>query len=76
MRLPLDFGHSVKGREAELLVSCNVIGGNRQPLNLRPYCEPALRSGEKNITLLIVGPFKHVKPWEKLPLGEFELACG
>jgi hypothetical protein len=24
----LDFGHSVKGREAELLVSCNLIGGN------------------------------------------------
>lgn len=34
------------------------------------------RSGEKNVALLIVGPFKHVKPWEKLPLGELELACG
>jgi hypothetical protein len=36
MRQPLDFGHSVKGREAELLVSCNLIGGNRRPLDLRP----------------------------------------
>jgi hypothetical protein len=36
MQRPLDFGHSVKGREAKLLVSCNLIGGNRQPLDLRP----------------------------------------
>jgi hypothetical protein len=36
MRRPLDFGHSVKGRAAELLVSCNLIGGNRRPLDLRP----------------------------------------
>jgi hypothetical protein len=36
MRRPLDFGNSVKGREDELLVSCNVIGGNRRPLDLRP----------------------------------------
>jgi len=36
LRWPLDFGHSVKGREAELLVSCDLIGGNRQPLDLRP----------------------------------------
>ena len=34
MRRPLDFGHSVKGREAELLVSCNLIGGNQWPLDL------------------------------------------
>ena len=27
---------SVKGREAELLVSRNLIGGNRRPLDLRP----------------------------------------
>jgi hypothetical protein len=36
LRQPLDFGHSVKGREAELLVSCNLIGGNRRPLDLQP----------------------------------------
>jgi hypothetical protein len=36
MRRPLDFGHSVKGQEAELLVSCNLIGGNRRPLDLWP----------------------------------------
>ena len=27
---------SVKGREAEFLVSCNLVGGNQQPLDLRP----------------------------------------
>jgi hypothetical protein len=27
---------SVKGREAEFLVSCNLIGGNRQPLDRQP----------------------------------------
>jgi hypothetical protein len=43
MQRPLDFGHSVKGREAELLVSCNLICGNRQPLDLRPWCEAPLR---------------------------------
>ena len=26
----------VKGREAELLISCNLMGGNQQPLNLQP----------------------------------------
>jgi hypothetical protein len=38
LRRPLDFGHSVKGREADFLVSCNFIqlGGNRRPLDLRP----------------------------------------
>jgi hypothetical protein len=36
LRRPLDFGHSVKSREAELLVSCNSIGGSRWPLDLRP----------------------------------------
>jgi hypothetical protein len=36
MRRSLDFGHSVKGREAELVVSCNLIGGNRWPLDLQP----------------------------------------
>ena len=28
LRHPLDFGHSVKSREAKLLVSCNLIDGN------------------------------------------------
>jgi hypothetical protein len=41
---PLDFASSVKGREAKLLDSCNLTGGNRRPLNLRPYCEAALKS--------------------------------
>jgi len=27
---------SVKGQEADFLVSCNLIGGNRRPLNLWP----------------------------------------
>jgi hypothetical protein len=36
MRQTLDFGHSVKGREAKLLVSCNLIGENRRPLDLWP----------------------------------------
>jgi hypothetical protein len=28
LRWPLDFGHSVKGQETELMVSCNLIGEN------------------------------------------------
>jgi hypothetical protein len=28
----------VKSREAELLISCNLINGNRHSLDLRPYC--------------------------------------
>jgi hypothetical protein len=40
---------SVKGEEAEFLVSCNLIGGNRQPLDLRPWCEAAL-----SVTCIIV----------------------
>ena len=28
LQQPLDFGRSAKGREAELLASCNMIGGN------------------------------------------------
>jgi hypothetical protein len=34
----------VKGREAEFLVSCNLIGGNRRLLGLRPQREAALVS--------------------------------
>ena len=34
---------SVKGRKAELLVSCNLIGGNRRPLDLWPQCEVAVK---------------------------------
>jgi hypothetical protein len=36
LQLPLELGISVKDREAKLLVSCNMIGGNRRPLDLRP----------------------------------------
>jgi hypothetical protein len=36
LRRLLDFDHSVKSREAELLDSCNLIGENRRPLDLRP----------------------------------------
>jgi hypothetical protein len=36
LRQPWNFGYSVKGGEAELLISCNLIGGNRRSLNLRP----------------------------------------
>jgi hypothetical protein len=35
LRRPLDFGLSVNRREVELLVSCNMIGGYRRPLDLR-----------------------------------------
>ena len=33
---------SVKGREAELLVPCDLIGGNRWSLDIRSYCEATL----------------------------------
>ena len=32
LRRPLDFGHNMKDQEAELLISCNLIGENRRPL--------------------------------------------
>ena len=32
----LNFDHNLKNREAKLLISCNLIGGNQQPLDLRP----------------------------------------
>jgi hypothetical protein len=47
LRQPLDFGHSVKGREAELLVSCNLIGGNQRPLDFQPKREAPLNLIEK-----------------------------
>ena len=40
---PLDFGLSVKGREAKLLISWDVIGANRRHLDLRSQCESPLR---------------------------------
>jgi hypothetical protein len=33
---------NVKGQEAEFLVSCNLIGENQWPLELRPQCGAAL----------------------------------
>ena len=33
LQQPLDFGLSVKGWESKLLISCNLIGGNQQPLS-------------------------------------------
>jgi hypothetical protein len=45
-RRPLDFDHSMKGREAELLVSCNLIRANGRPLDHSVKC-PWEREKEK-----------------------------
>ena len=50
LRWPLDFGYSVKGWEAVLLVSCNLIGGNWRPLDLRPMCEVPLSQNRETMT--------------------------
>ena len=70
----MDFGLSVKDRETELLVSCNLIVEDQQPLDLRPWSEaPQIVNCGVVSPTLIVNPTLFVIPCKFVGVTEVQL---